>query len=187
MRIIKKLFGRESESQCRARDGDVYYINNAEIKRREFLSKPRTMEEAAKFRNIQYRQVVAVLDLRTPLICALLDGQRFEASELPQSPHTDGCRCVEIPIFKLNEVLEGRRPENGDKRGTVSAVTTFVDWFEEQSNDFQLKYLGKLKYCIFKRGHPLSSFVDVSTMHTYTDEEITAKFIDNYDLGKLIK
>lgn len=121
----------------------------------------------------------SVLDSRTTLICASLDGHRymkrdgFSWNTIPgKPPRHFRCRSVIVPITKF-ESDEATRAENGDKKGQVPAKLTFQKWFDDQSPSFQKKYLGPARFDLYQTGKfKISSFVDVKDGTKFTLDEI---------------
>lgn len=182
MITLKKIFAMLSKSSESEVSSDIYYLHGTHQKKSaqdSLSSKGLSLDDLIEEADIEYIQNVAVLDIKTPLVCAVLDGKRTSSTatiKLPRLPHAEGCRCVTIPLFSADEILEGKRPENGDKRGQVAANTMFSDWFNSQSDEFQCEYLGDLRYQVFKKGHSLQSFVDMENWQAYTDDEIRRIF-----------
>ena len=133
--------------------------------------------ETYKKAGIEWIQFVATLDGRTSKQCASLDGNRYKTSEPhPTPPMHPNCRSVTVPIFDEDEKLDGRRPENGDKRGTVSANETYASWFSKQSEAFQQEWLGPSRYKLYKDGkYTIGRFVDPQTGKQYSLAELQEK------------
>jgi SPP1 gp7 family putative phage head morphogenesis protein len=122
---------------------------------------------------------VGVLDNRTTLICAALDGDRymkkdgFKWNTIPNKPPRHfRCRSIITPLTDLDEDGD-TRAANGDTKGQVPAKLTFQKWFDRQSPSFQKKYLGTARFELYKNGKmKISSFVDVKTGEKFTLDEI---------------
>lgn len=121
-----------------------------------------------------------VLDNRTTLICASLDGVRYMKPKYPnfesipnRPPRHFNCRSTLSPITKNERVV--KRPSKGDKRKKIPSNTTFKEWFNDQSPKFQEGYLGKSRYRLFKENKlTLNSFVDIKSGKRLTIKEIKA-------------
>lgn len=67
---------------------------------------------------------------------------------------THNCRCCVVPYFDI----EG--DAKASKDGQVDAKLTFSEWLKEQDEKTQLDILGRTRYELFKRGEPITQFVD---------------------------
>jgi hypothetical protein len=85
-------------------------------------------------------EFVAVLDNRTSVICLNHDGRRSpDLLKLPQPPLHINCRSSIIPLMGSDMKLPSNRG-----RGR--------DFFESQSDEWQLDFLGPTRYEAFKEG-----------------------------------
>lgn len=84
-------------------------------------------------------QVVEILDSRTCLICAGLDGQVFPVGQLPDGgpPFHANCRGAVVPV-----------PLGEDPPVMVS----YEEWFNRQPASFQRQILGPSRFRRFQRG-----------------------------------
>lgn len=102
---------------------------------------------------------VAVLDSRTTEICAALDGKQFPVGEGPQPPLHWNCRSTRVAVIDAKGLI-GYRPENSTlsdddieaKVGYVPATTTYQDFLERQTDDFQDHVLGPTRGALFRDG-----------------------------------
>ena len=97
---------------------------------------------------VQNERYVAVLDSRTTLRCAGLDGEVFAENEGPQPPLHYNCRSIRVPIIKpefVSERFRGNRTATGlaGQRQTVSPRTTFTSWLKQQPVEFRDEFFGK--------------------------------------------
>ena len=97
---------------------------------------------------IQNERYVAVLDSRTTLRCAGLDGQIFTAGEGPQPPIHYNCRSIRIPIIRPQDVTQqfdgGRQAFGlGDQRQDVAPGTSFTSWLRDQPVEFRDEFFSK--------------------------------------------
>ena len=137
----------------------------------------------------------ATLDGRTSTICATRDGKRYKVgSNHPTPPAHPNCRSVLAPSFEddvmgqrpyvrafkpVGKIPKGKRP--ADMVGTVSAKTTFSDWFARQPAGFQREWLGDSRYKLYKQGsYKLDRFVD-PTGRKLTLAELKARDRDTFD------
>ena len=97
---------------------------------------------------------VSALDSRTCLVCGNLDGKLFKTlKDVPAIPVHRGCRCVAIPYFDFDDL-------RASKNGYVESKVTFSEWLGEQDMKTQKEVLGKTRFELFKKGEPISQFVD---------------------------
>ncbi len=89
---------------------------------------------------------VAVLDLRTCLICARSHAviYRVDAPRPPLPTHPR-CRCTYVPI------IDGEDPPE---------QTTYEEWLRRQHWTRQRKTLGATRYRLYRAGVPISRFVN---------------------------
>jgi len=97
---------------------------------------------------IQEERYVAVLDSRTTMRCAGLDGQVFEIGQGPQPPLHYNCRSVRVSIIRpefISERFQGNRTGFGlgDQRQTVPPGTSFSTWLRDQPVEFRDEFFGK--------------------------------------------
>lgn len=125
---------------------------------------------------IDYFESTAVLDSRTSFICSSLDGKiyRMPYDKIPNKPPRHfNCRSVLTPrsdSFKTNTT----RQQNGDSKGQISSNVKFPEWFGKQSPQFQLDYLGKARYDLYKSGKmEFKQFVDVKSGKLFSLDEIS--------------
>jgi len=127
---------------------------------------------------------IAVLDSRTSLHCAGLDGRMYykkqgypKYEDIPNRPPRH-FRCRSRLVAQTDFKTETTRAQNGDKKGQVSSKTKFNEWFSSQSADFQRNYLGKGRYELYKSGKlQIKDFVDIKTGEKFTIQEIRDKFV----------
>lgn len=124
---------------------------------------------------IDYFEWDATLDASSCKQCASLDGTIFrtEYEKITQrAPVHFRCRCVIVPrsdSFKTNTT----RAQNGDSKGQISSSVKFPEWFGKQSSQFQLDYLGKARYDLYKSGKmEFRQFVDVKSGKLFTLDDI---------------
>lgn len=115
---------------------------------------------------------VSVLDSRTTLECAGLDGRIFPIGQGPQPPAHWGCRsqivAAVLPEYQQRG-LEGERKAEG---GEVTANTTYGSWLKRQPASFQNEALGDTRAALFRRGGlDIDKFTD-PTGQRYTIAEL---------------
>ena len=128
---------------------------------------------------------VSVLDSRTSLLCASLDGRKYfksrgykKATDIPNRPPRHfRCRSRLIPMTDFS--TDSTRAENGDDQGQIPSKTKFEGWFGSQSDEFQENYLGKARYALYKEGRmKIKDFVDIKSGEKFTLDQIRAKFLN---------
>ena len=156
---------------------------------------------------IDEEQYVATLDSRTTPICRSLDGKRFPVGTGPRPPQHWRCRSVRVPV--LNGQLLGTRPakpvtekmlrreyeqsstslsfREWRKRrirelvGPVPAETTYQEWLERQSVEFQEEVLGTTRAALFRRGDlPLERFVNRATGREWTLAQLARRELEAF-------
>ena len=104
---------------------------------------------------------VAVLDSRTTIGCATLDGKILGFNEPPFTPRHWGCRSLRVPVLKDEYQEGGLEGTRASIQGPVSAKRTYSGWLKDQSPEFQDQMLGKERGKLFRSGRiKLDQFVD---------------------------
>jgi SPP1 gp7 family putative phage head morphogenesis protein len=104
---------------------------------------------------------VAVLDGRTTIGCATLDGKILGFNEPPFTPRHWGCRSVRVPVLDDRFQEGGLEGTRASVDGPVSAKRTYSGWLKDQSPEFQDQMLGKERGKLFRSGKiKLDQFVD---------------------------
>jgi len=104
---------------------------------------------------------VAVLDSRTTIGCATLDGKILGFNEPPFTPRHWGCRSLRVPVLKDEYQEGGLEGTRASIQGPVSAKRTYSGWLKDQSPEFQDQMLGKERGKLFRSGKiKLDQFVD---------------------------
>lgn len=89
---------------------------------------------------------LAVLDSRTTLTCASLNGQTFPLEKFPWPPRHINCRSTSIPVPKGIPKIE---------------APSYSDWLKRQPEEVQSDILGVRKATLFRSGKlTLDRFVD---------------------------
>lgn len=90
-------------------------------------------------------QLSAVLDSRTTLECAKLDGRVYDIDDpkRPRPPLHPGCRLDVIPV------IDGQKFEGNYK-----------EWFARQTEKEKREYLGPARYKLYKEGMSIDEFTD---------------------------
>lgn len=122
-----------------------------------------------------YRKVVATLDGKTCPICSERDGDVYKVGENYNPPPWHFRTRTIIVGCDKDGFISGKRPFVADTRsvkdipkdersgiiGQVDANTTYKEFFDRQSAEFQREVLGPTKYKLYEEGNfPLSKFVD---------------------------
>ena len=104
---------------------------------------------------------VAVLDGRTTIGCASLDGKILGFDEPPFTPRHWNCRSVRVPVLNDEFQEGGLEGTRASMDGPVSAKRTYSGWLKDQSAEFQDEMLGKERGKLFRSGKiKLDQFVD---------------------------
>ena len=104
---------------------------------------------------------VAVLDGRTTIGCATLDGKILGFDEPPFTPRHWGCRSVRVPVLDDRFQEGGLEGTRASMDGPVSAKRTYSGWLKDQPAEFQDQMLGKERGKLFRSGKiKLDQFVD---------------------------
>lgn len=98
---------------------------------------------------------LATLDRRSCLVCGSYDGKKFKSLDAIKTmpPIHLRCRCMIIPAIEVKD--DTRASESGQ----VDSKIKYEDWLKAQSEDVQIKVLGKKKYELFKSGEGVGDFV----------------------------
>ncbi len=119
-------------------------------------------------------QIVAVLDDRTTLTCAALDGQVFPIDDFDAPPYHWNCRTTFIGVVDPEYAIDistAERPAKGDDgENLVSTQTTYNSWLGRQSDAFQDDVLGKERAELFRNGMNVQQFVDENYTPINLDE-----------------
>lgn len=101
---------------------------------------------------VELYQLSAILDTRTTLTCASLNGKKFKVSDPKKKvpPFHPGCRTTMIAMFD-----EGDEP----------VPDTFDDFLKGLDEEDQIKVLGPTRHRMWKKGMPLDGFVDQDSTH----------------------
>ena len=104
---------------------------------------------------------VAVLDGRTTIGCATLDGKILGFNEPPFTPRHWGCRSVRVPVLDDRFQEGGLEGTRASMDGPISAKRTYSGWLKDQPAEFQDQMLGKERGKLFRSGKiKLDQFVD---------------------------
>ncbi len=103
---------------------------------------------------------VSVLDARTSLICASLDGTVYPVGEGQRPPAHPNCRSRTVPVVRGQEEVS----EEGD--------VSFSEWFDNQSTTFQKEYLGPSRFKLYEKGSiQLDGFVKANKVISLNELE----------------
>lgn len=136
----------------------------------------------------EFYKFFSVLDGRTSMLCASLDQTIWKKGDPnirrpPLHPH---CRSTLLGVDADGEIA-GLRPFVADNRavkdipkdqrdgtiGQVDANTSYKDWFKSQSESYQVEWLGKTRYELYKTGkYPIERFIDPLTDQKYTLKQL---------------
>ena len=108
-------------------------------------------------------EYVSVLDGRTTLGCAALDGKILGFDEPPQTPRHWNCRSLRVPALDDRFQKEGLEGTRASMDGPVSAKRTYSGWLKDQPKEFRVQVLGKERAALFDAGKiSLDDFVDAN-------------------------
>ena len=117
----------------------------------------------------------AVLDGRTTITCASLDGKIYPVGEGPQPPMHYNCRSVRVPVVDDRFAALREGATRASYQGPVSAQTTYNSWLKRQPADFQNEVLGHERAKLFRSGEvSLDKFTD-DAGRVYTLDELRAR------------
>lgn len=106
-----------------------------------------TQANSASFQEagVERFQLSAILDGRTTLICAGLDGDiyRFDDPTAPRPPFHPNCRTTIIPVL-----------------GETRFKKKFSEWLNELDEKDQREILGRTRYKLYKGGMSIKEFTD---------------------------
>jgi SPP1 gp7 family putative phage head morphogenesis protein len=149
---------------------DIKSVTNRSKRQAEALVRTTTNHISAEARSAVHRanddilkgeEWVAVLDGRTTIGCASLDGQIFEFNQGPAVPRHWNCRSLRVPVLQDRFQEGGLEGERASMDGPVSAKRTYSGWLRDQSPEFQQQVLGKERAELFRSGRlKLDQFVD---------------------------
>jgi SPP1 gp7 family putative phage head morphogenesis protein len=112
-------------------------------------------------------EYVSVLDSRTTVGCAALDGKILGFDEPPSTPRHWNCRSLRIPVLNDEYQEGGLKGTRASIQGPVSAKRTYSGWLRDQSAEFQDDVLGKTRGDLFRSGKfTLDQFVDLNDGNT---------------------
>lgn len=108
---------------------------------------------------VEQYQLSAILDTRTTLTCAALNGKKFKVSDPKRKvpPFHPGCRTTMIPMFDEHD---------------EPVPDSFDDFLNSLDEDDQIKILGPTRHRMWKKGMPLDGFVDQDSQHVIPLSEL---------------
>ena len=147
------------------------------------------MMDTYRILDFEYVKFMATLDGRTSKICASLDGTVWKINDpnLRQPALHFRCRSILVGTDK-DGLISGKRPFVEDNRpvskipkaeregiiGQIDANTSFSEWFKTADSSFQLEWLGRKRYELYKNGgFTLDKFID-PLGRKYTLKELKA-------------
>ncbi|TCM63816.1 hypothetical protein EC844_11930 [Acinetobacter calcoaceticus] len=148
---------------------------------------PLTSIETWKVLGFDWVKLIGVLDGRSCLICACLDGTVVKVAEANRLAKThNDCRCCLVgcdedgdipglrPFVMHHKPVKNIPKDQRDGRiGQVDANTMFVNWFDKCHPEFQLEYLDEFRFNLYKNhGYKLTDFVDMENLRILENHEI---------------
>lgn len=186
--IVQRIKGRKSLDY---KDG-VLHTSRSSIERQVRTARSHVSNAAYidtyKALGYTHVRVVATLDGRTCKYCASIDGKVFAIDDpkRPRFPVHPNNRTTYVGCDAEGKIF-GKRPFVADERkvkdipkdqrdgiiGQVDANTTYPEWFANQDEFFQRKWLGKSNYLLYKQGKfPIEKFADPLNKRGYTLAEL---------------
>ncbi len=103
-------------------------------------------KETYEAMGVEEATFLAVLDSRTTLTCANLNGQTFKLERFPWPPRHINCRSTSMPVVKGMPKVE---------------APSYADWLKRQKDEVQNDILGARKAQLFRSGRlTLDRFAD---------------------------
>ncbi|MNJ60493.1 Phage Mu protein F like protein [compost metagenome] len=101
---------------------------------------------------VEQYQLSAILDTRTTLTCASLNGKKFRINDTKRKvpPFHPGCRTTMIAMFDPDD---------------DPVPDTFDDFLNGLDEEDQIKVLGPTRHRMWKKGMRLDGFVDQDSTH----------------------
>ncbi|MBH3384700.1 minor capsid protein [Pseudomonas juntendi] len=101
---------------------------------------------------VEQYQLSAILDTRTTLICASLNGKKFRVNDPKKKvpPFHPGCRTTMIAMFDPDD---------------EPVPDSFDDFLKNLDEEDQVKVLGATRHRMWKKGMPLDGFIDQDSTH----------------------
>lgn len=100
--------------------------------------------------NVRRYRWQSILDSRTCLQCAPLDGREFTVGEGPVDPLHPRCRCFSVPLTEAE--VDRSRAKRPSVDGEVPAQTTYFEWLRGQPRDFQDAAIGPTRAKLLRSG-----------------------------------
>ena len=112
----------------------------------------------------EYYVFVATMDSRVTKICSIRDGLKWDFTTKKPVGHSIAfrqpvlhfrCRSIVVPTVKgwkkLEKEFDIPEATRATLDGTVPQSVKFRDWFDNKGDKFQLDYLGKQRYELYKK------------------------------------
>lgn len=181
--IVRKIAGTRTG---KFKDGEI------EIDRRQAEMLVRTSrthlsnsayEQTYAAMGVRYVVVCATLDGRTSMYCATHDGVKYKVgTAYPSPPYHPHCRTVLMPDIggfglrpgntSFKSIGKMPKDEKEEVKYEMVEGMNYEQWFSNQSDSFQRRWLGKSRYELYKKGdYDIKRFVD-SEGRMYTLEEL---------------
>ena len=123
---------------------------------------------------LQGYEWISVLDHRTTLICAGLDGDIYEFGQGPMPPAHWGCRSQIVASLIPRYQDKGLEGERNAENGKITANTTYPGWLKKQPASFQDEALGVERAKLFRSGGlSIDKFTD-DNFNIYTLDQLMA-------------
>lgn len=108
---------------------------------------------------VERYQISSVLDTRTTLICANLDGRVYSMKSTYKRvpPFHPNCRSTIIAVYDDDE---------------LALEEDFPTWLARQSRDDKIAILGAERYRLYEGGLPINHFVDLNNLEVIELDEL---------------
>lgn len=107
---------------------------------------------------VEKYQLSAILDIRTTVTCAALNGKVFKVSDPKRKvpPFHPGCRTTMIAMFDDEDLVPN----------------SFDDFLKSLAEEDQVKVLGATRHRMWKKGMTLDGFIDQDSTHVIPLSEL---------------
>lgn len=107
---------------------------------------------------VEKYQLSAILDIRTTVTCAALNGKVFKVSDPKRKvpPFHPGCRTTMIAMFDDEDLVPN----------------SFDDFLKSLDEEGQVKVLGATRHRMWKKGMSLDGFIDQDSTHVIPLSEL---------------
>lgn len=101
---------------------------------------------------VEFERWISVLDDRTTIGCASLDGMEFPVDKGPPAPRHWRCRSTRVEVVKPEYRILGLDGKRSSVDGPVSAKVTYGGFLRRQNSQFRKTVLGRDRARLFDSG-----------------------------------